>query len=272
MKIIVFCVLALPAGRLAWLFATGDLGPLPYANILVETGEWSMRLLVAGLAITPLRGLLAWPGLIRLRRMVGLFAALYAFLHVLAYAADWSFHWGYILGEIVARTYLTAGAFAVLALVPLALTANNMSMRWLGGKRWRQIHNMTYTLTVVALVHFILSGRQDQGEPLILAGFLGWAFSYRLLVRRRKRSVSSGTPSVGQQFLLGSIWTLLTFCLDLAYIQFATAFEVSAIFRADITPEAGIRPAIWVGVTAAILTIAQLVRQRLSGPAALPVG
>ncbi len=262
MKILAFCLLALPAGRLGWLAVSGGLGPLPYDEILISSGEWSMRLLVGGLAITPLRGLLGWSALARWRRMVGLFAAFYAFVHVSAYAANWSLDWGYLLGEVVARLYLTIGMLAVVALVPLTMTANDRAMGWLGGHRWRRLHALSYALAAVALVHFMLAGRLGTTEVWVLAGILGWALSYRVLARLRQRAGLGAVPAPWQQGLLGGVWTVLTLAAELAYFEYATVFGGAAILTAYLHPAAGIRPAAWLGAAAVAVSAAQMVRRR----------
>ncbi len=262
MKTIVFCLLVLPAGRLGWLAASGGLGPLPYDEILISSGAWSMRLLVGGLAITPLRGLLGWPAIARLRRMVGLFAAFYAFVHVAAYAANWSLDWGYLLGEVVARLYLTIGTLAVLALVPLVLTANDRSMGWLGGRRWRRLHMLSYGIAVVALAHFMLSGRLGATEAWVLAGILGWALSYRMVAWVRQAAGLAGVPTPRQQLLLGAGWVVLTAGVELAYFEYATVFGGASILAGYTQPASGIRPAAWLGAAVIAVSAVQAARRR----------
>jgi DMSO/TMAO reductase YedYZ heme-binding membrane subunit len=80
-----------------WLAAgawRGALGVNPIEKITLETGQWTLRLLAATLAITPLRKLARWPELIRFRRMLGLFAFFYASLHLMTYVwLDQFFDW-----------------------------------------------------------------------------------------------------------------------------------------------------------------------------------
>lgn len=262
MKAVAFCLLALPAGRLGWLAVIGGLGPLPYDEILISSGAWSMRLLVGGLAITPLRGLLGWAAVARLRRMVGLFAAFYAFVHVAAYAANWSLDWEYLLGEVAARLYLTIGMVAALALVPLALTANDRSMRRLGGKRWRRLHMLSYGIAVAALAHFMLAGRMGVTEVWVLAGVLGWALSYRIVARVRQEAGHGAVPTAQQQLLLGAAWVVLTLAAELAYFEYATVFGAAAILAGYLQPASGIRPAAWLGAAVVAVSAVQAARRR----------
>jgi sulfoxide reductase heme-binding subunit YedZ len=176
-KLPLFVLAALPALSLAWRLLDGTLAN-PYQTVIRETGWWSLRLLVVGLALTPLSLVGGLGPAIRLRRMVGLFAAFYAALHLVAWARDYGFAWSFLWDEIVARRYLTIGFIAALALVPLAMTSARAAVRRLGGRRWRWLHRLVHVAVLGGLVHTLMAGRLGFvdviGYGSALAFLLGW--------------------------------------------------------------------------------------------------
>lgn len=139
-KVLVFGVSLLPfLLLLVWLF-TDELGVNPVETVTHQTGLWSLRFLLLTLAITPLRRLTAWNALIRLirlRRMLGLYAFFYACLHMMTWLVlDHFFDWVEIARDVAKRSYITAGFAAFVLLVPLAVTSTNAMVRRLGGSRW----------------------------------------------------------------------------------------------------------------------------------------
>lgn len=178
-------------GARAWQVGSGTdidaLGADPVAAIEHELGIWALRLLLATLAVTPLRQLLGQPGLLRVRRMLGLYAFAYASLHFAAYLVlDLRGWWAQVLAEIVDRPYITVGFAAWLLLVPLAVTSTRGWMRRLG-RRWGQLHRLVYATAVLGVLHFWWVVKSDVREPLlyalILAALLGWRLARRLRAR-----------------------------------------------------------------------------------------
>ena len=132
-KPLLFALCLLPLAWLTWDVWQGTLGPDPVAQLEHRTGDWALRLLLASLAITPLRRLGGWHTLVRYRRMLGLFAFFYACLHLTTYlVVDLGGFWTQIFAEIVKRPYITVGFAAWLLLIPLAITSTNAMMRRLG--------------------------------------------------------------------------------------------------------------------------------------------
>jgi sulfoxide reductase heme-binding subunit YedZ len=157
------------------------LGANPAETLIRATGDWTLRGLCLTLAVTPLRTLLAWPELVRFRRLLGLSTFGYAVLHLLCYAwFDMGFEWADIAQDIAKRTFIWVGFAAFLVLLALAATSFNRAMRWLGGRRWQALHRAVYAVAVLAILHFwwIRAGKQDFAEVLvyaaILAVLLGW--------------------------------------------------------------------------------------------------
>ncbi|MEM1232252.1 MAG: ferric reductase-like transmembrane domain-containing protein [Pseudomonadota bacterium] len=166
-------VLALPALWLGWqisleLSAPGTrFGADPGEAVTDFLGEWAMRVLLLALAVSPLRRFTGWRALAPLRRTVGLFAFGYALAHVLAYAGFLKgFELSAIFGDLTERSYIIAGAVAIAALVPLAVTSTRAWQRRLR-QRWQQLHRLVFVAMGAALVHLLWLTRDGYGEPLL---------------------------------------------------------------------------------------------------------
>ena len=104
-----FCLCAVPALALVYGLLTSNLGPNPVETITHETGEWSLRLLLVTLAVTPIRKLSGWAGVMRVRRMLGLYAFFYACMHLLTYLVlDAEFDLAYIVDRQRKKTFSKA--------------------------------------------------------------------------------------------------------------------------------------------------------------------
>ena len=162
---------------------TGGLGANPVEAITHTTGEWTLRLLLATLAITPLRHLTGWVWLTRLRRMVGLFAFFYLVLHFATYAVlDASLDLAYVVEDVADRLYITVGFAAFVMLAPLAATSTNAMVRRLGPLRWRRLHRLVYAAGVCGVLHYLWLVKADLREPLVYAGILTVLLAARLPV------------------------------------------------------------------------------------------
>ena len=166
------------------------LGADPVAEIEHRLGLWALRLLMATLAITPLRQLTGQAVLVRFRRMLGLYAFFYACLHFSAYLVlDLRGYWSQVFEEIAKRPYITVGFSAWLLLLPLALTSTTGWIRRLG-RNWTRLHRLVYAAGVLAVLHFWWLVKSDIREPAlyaaILAVLLGWR-AWKWLERNRVR-------------------------------------------------------------------------------------
>lgn len=171
-KPLIFLLCLLPLGLLLWQGVDGTIGPNPVETLLHTTGNWALRLLLVTLAVTPIRQLTGWAWLIRLRRMLGLFAFFYALLHVITYLwLDQFFAWSAIFEDIVKRPYIMVGFAAFLMLIPLAVTSTRGWIRRLG-RRWKQLHRLVYLIAILGVVHFLWLVKADLREPLINAAIL----------------------------------------------------------------------------------------------------
>jgi sulfoxide reductase heme-binding subunit YedZ len=167
-----FALCLLPLALLVWDTLREQLGTDPVAQLEHRTGDWALRLLLATLAITPVRRLSGSAWLVRYRRMLGLFAFFYACVHLTTYLViDLGGYWSQLLTEIAKRPYMTVGFSAWLLLVPLALTSTRRMMHRLG-RRWQQLHRLAYVSALLAVLHFLWLVKADHREPLIYLGIL----------------------------------------------------------------------------------------------------
>jgi sulfoxide reductase heme-binding subunit YedZ len=182
-KTVLFCVALVPVLSFANDYAAAALAR-PWATLIDITGDWSIRFLIAGLCLSPLARLTAQPGFTGFRRMVGLFGAFYAALHVFAWTRQYGFDWPFLAGELVLRRYLTIGAIAVLCLVPLAATSPGAMHRALGPTRWRRLHTLMYPAVAAGFVHYAMARGLGRIEVAADGLILGLALAARLWRRR----------------------------------------------------------------------------------------
>ena len=182
-KIVVFAAALAPFSALVYQGFTDALGANPVETITHSTGEWTLRLLLVTLAITPLRLLTGRVWLVRLRRMVGLFAFFYLMLHFATYALlDASLDLAYVIEDVADRLYITAGFTAFVMLVPLAATSTNAMVRRLGPVRWRRLHRLVYAAAICGVLHYLWLVKADLREPLIYTAILAVLLATRLPV------------------------------------------------------------------------------------------
>jgi len=181
----------LPFAMLLWAAFDGGLGANPVEKLTHETGRWTLRLLLATLALTPLR---QWTGLaavIRFRRMLGLYSFFYLCCHFLIwFVADHSLSLDEMLEDIVKRPYITLGFSAFVLMIPLAVTSNRASLLRLG-KRWKRLHQLVYPILLLGILHFIWLTRADYLEPGIYAIIAVILLLHRVVPARRPGARSS---------------------------------------------------------------------------------
>ena len=185
-KPVLFVVCLLPFIALVMGAVNDTLGTNPVETMTHETGEWTLRFLLLTLLITPLRRLSGHNWLIRLRRMLGLFAFFYACLHFLTYIwFDHYFNWFEIIKDIPKRPFITVGFIAFVLLVPLALTSTNAMMRRLK-KNWTRLHKLVYVIAVLGVLHFLWLVKADILEPMVYALILLVLLGYRAYDQRKQ--------------------------------------------------------------------------------------
>lgn len=170
---------------LVWMLVNGDLGIDPVKRIEHQLGEWGLQLLVAGLAITPLRRFTG-VNLIRYRRAIGLLAFSYIALHLATWLVlDIQLRWAEIWADILKRPYITAGFAGFVAMIPLAVTSNNQSVRRLGAKTWQNLHRLTYVAVLAGAIHYIWLVKAWPPEPIIYLILVILLLAVRLIPRRQ---------------------------------------------------------------------------------------
>lgn len=170
-----------------WLFyqgLTGGLGADPVKGIERPLGLWALRLIVAGLCITPLRRFTGI-SLIKFRRAIGVTAFAYVALHFLTWIGlDMGLMLQLALKDVVKRPYVTIGMAALLMLIPLAATSNNWSVRRLGAARWQKLHRLTYPAAVLGGVHYLWLVKSWPLPPFLYLGAILGLLALRLVTRR----------------------------------------------------------------------------------------
>lgn len=169
-KAALFVIALLPFARLVLFTVTERLGANPIEFITRNTGDWTLYFLCITLAVTPLRRLTKWNWLIKLRRMIGLFAFFYALLHFTTFLwFDHFFDVEEMLKDIAKRPFITVGFSAFLLLIPLALTSTNGMVKRLGGRRWQWLHRTIYVIAPLGILHFwwMKAGKHDFVEPIL---------------------------------------------------------------------------------------------------------
>ena len=198
-KTVVFLLCLAPFGWLVWRTFTGDLGAAPYEELEKQTGRWTLRILGATLTITPLRRLFGWNGLIRYRRMLGLWVFFYATIHLSAYLwLDMQWDASDIIEDIVEHKYITIGMFAYLTLIPLAITSTKGWIRRLG-RRWQKLHRLIYVTAIAGTIHYLWAVKKDTFLPLVYLTIAILLLGYRLIVWIRARRSARGTRTGGPE-------------------------------------------------------------------------
>ncbi len=191
----VYLLGALPFALLVVQVITGDLGVDPVKTLERALGEWGLKFVVVGLCITPLR----WAtgvSLIRYRRAIGLLAFGYVALHLTTWVVlDLQFRWAEIGADLYKRPYIIAGMIGFTALLPLAITSNNLSVRRMGAAAWQRLHKLTYVAALAGAIHYMMLVKAWPLEPMLyLAAVVG------LLALRAGRAWrrSQGAANAGQ--------------------------------------------------------------------------
>lgn len=187
-KPVVFVLALVPLALLIHSAVNDGLGANPIETINRYTGDWTLRLLLITLAVTPLRKLTGWHMLIRLRRMLGLFTFFYACLHFLSWIwLDQYFDIHAILKDVAKRPFITLGFTCFILLIPLAVTSTNAMVRRLGGRHWQRLHRLVYAIGAGGVVHFLWLVKSDIAQPLIYGVILAALLGFRLWDWRRQQ-------------------------------------------------------------------------------------
>lgn len=181
---VIYPLALLPLIWLIWQTLVGGAGVDPVKAIEHQLGKTGLQLLLAGLLVTPIR---RWAGvnLIRYRRAIGLMAFFYITLHLITWVTlDLQFRWAEIGADLVKRPYIIVGMLGFLALVPLAVTSNNLSVRRLGPVAWQRLHRLTYVAVLLGAAHWVMLVKAWPTEPILYATGAAVLVAMRWLWRR----------------------------------------------------------------------------------------
>ncbi len=256
LKAATFLLCLAPGAGLALALATGRNPGRPITAALLATGIWSIRFLLASLAVTPLRTVFGWSRLMLVRRMLGVTAAVYALAHVGLYLAQQNFDWVFVARQIVEHLYLALGFVATVGFAVLAATSTDGAIRRLRGN-WRRLHRAAYPVAAFSLVHFLLSGKINIGPAVLPTGLFLWLMLWRMLPEERRR----GAGLLG---MLGLGAGLLTAAVEAGWYGLATAIPPRLVFFANLTFAAGPRPAVWVAILGVGLAGAAFLQRHLA--------
>lgn len=194
---------AVPALWYVWAiysdFALGTryLGSDPIKAAEHAYGAWTLRLLFASLAITPLRRVSGWNWLAKHRRTLGLYAFAYGVLHLSVWAIldvqliiDDLVGWDVVWADLTQRPFITIGMLCLLLMLPLAVTSTKGMIKRLG-KTWMKLHRLVYVIAVLGLVHFFMAVKLDIREPGVYAVILALLLGWRVRDRLRRGQISS---------------------------------------------------------------------------------
>jgi methionine sulfoxide reductase heme-binding subunit len=193
LKVAVWAVALAPLAHLLYGFWTDDLTVNPIEYVTRELGETALRLLLASLALTPLRILFGISWLVTLRRLLGLFAFFYVCLHFAVWIVlDHFFDWRTMGDDIVKRPWITVGVTALVLMAPLAATSTTGMIKRLGGVAWRRLHRLVYVAATLGVLHYIWLAKKVLIQPwvyaavlAVLLGVRGWDAARRVFRRRR---------------------------------------------------------------------------------------
>ncbi|HSM35708.1 MAG TPA: protein-methionine-sulfoxide reductase heme-binding subunit MsrQ [Longimicrobiales bacterium] len=178
----------LPLALLGSRWLARGLGANPIEALILHFGRWAIVLLLAALAVTPLRRLTGFNALVKGRRILGLFGFLYVALHFLTYVVlDQFFAWEYIWEDIAERPFITVGFAAFCLLIPLAVTSTKGWIRRLG-RNWVRLHRLFYVAIVLGVVHYFWNVRGDEPRPLIAIGLVALLLAARVPAIARRIS------------------------------------------------------------------------------------
>ncbi len=229
----------LPAAVIAYWFFTHQLGPLPVKEALHHVGDWTVRLLVITLALTPLQRAFNYPKIALIRRMLGVTTFAYALTHFLLYIVNSKYDLVFVASEIILRFYLTIGFVALIGLSLLAATSFDSAVRKLG-KKWKMLHRLVYGTAGLGLLHYFIQSKIDVSPAVLMTGFYILLMIYRIFISRRVGL----TPLV--LGLSAGLACLLTAFTEFSWYGLTTGVDPWRIAKANFMFSFGLRPAVTV--------------------------
>lgn len=191
-KTLIFINSLVPLALLGVDGLRGELGANPIEYFLRTTGVLTLVFLIITLAVSPLRKIFGWNNLIKFRRMLGLFAFFYGFLHLVTYSIfDKSLSFPAIVSDVWQRPFIAVGMLAFFLLIPLAVTSTNSMIKRLGGKNWARLHKLTYLIAILGVIHFWMIVKSDLKYPFLFAFLLTLLLGYRIYDKYKPKIVQT---------------------------------------------------------------------------------
>lgn len=189
-KLLLFINSLVPLAFLSWDWYFNRLGANPIEFFLRTTGILTLVFLFLTLAVSPFRKIWGWNQLIKLRRMLGLYAFFYGVVHLVTYSIfDKSLDFADIIGDIWNRPFIAVGMLALVLMIPLAVTSTNAMIKRLGGKNWQKLHRLIYVSAILGLIHFFWIQKSDYSYPIMFALVLLMLLGYRIYTALEKRTL-----------------------------------------------------------------------------------
>lgn len=255
LKLATLLALIAPAIWMAYKFEAGLYSPKPITDLVRESGDWAIRILVLSLAVTPLRYVARLNRLIIVRRMLGLAALFYTLAHIALWCVDLRFAWMTIALELVLRLFLTVGLIGTLIMIPLALTSNDAGIKYLGAQKWNALHSWVYVATLLSLIHYFMEVRLDASEAALMCGLFVLLMAFRAV---RKSFVPGFVNLAGVAVASG----VATAALEALYYKLSTTVSIWRVISANLDFSYTIRPAWWVLLAGLMVAVLAEVRVR----------
>jgi sulfoxide reductase heme-binding subunit YedZ len=183
-KFVLFTNALVPLGMLLWDVYHRRVGANPLEFVTRTTGMLTLVFLTVSLAVTPVRQITGLNWLVKFRRMLGLFAFFYGFLHLMTYIwFDRYFNLKTVPGDVATRPFIAIGMAAFFLMIPLAITSTSKMVKRLGGKRWNRLHKLVYAAGIAGALHYWLLVKSDTRLPLTFAFVLFLLLAHRLFVK-----------------------------------------------------------------------------------------
>lgn len=256
LKLVTFLATFLPAIWITWQVAAEHFGLFPLAGMTYWSGVWSMAFLLLALCVTPAAKILRRTQFIALRRMVGVTALVYTIAHIIIYFALRMWDFGFIVNETFTRISLIVATVSTIGVIALGATSFDDAIKWMGLHSWNRLHNTVYVLTLLALIHYLLSPGIYPSQYWMSGMFL-WLMAWRWLDRKGRGS----TPY--DLALLGIAATLFTAGFEALWIWFYQDFEPASTLANNFNLNFGIS-ATWKCLIASVaIVLAALAAQAL---------
>lgn len=257
LRVAALLFLLVPFAFLAQAYLSHGVPARLWNDLVHRSGYWALIFILVSLAITPIRRSGRFGGLLEVRRLIGVGAFVYATAHIALYVTDEKFDLIKVALEIVKRLYLTIGMVAWLGLLALAVTSNDTMVKKLGAARWRRLHQLTYVIAFLSLIHFFQQTKADFTLPATISGLFGWLMVYRVMSARMREP---STLALLVMTLGVALTTFLGEAVGIAlWYKVSPMTVLSTVFDFDLA----IRPGWYVLAAGLAVCVLDFVRSRM---------